>query len=144
MLPTRLLLLQGHKVYLEIITSKLKRCTTFLQYTTPYSQNVSSYLAFIRVVLEAVSSFLIYNTLIEIITYQNSVVELHSGGIFKEVLKSGRECQQIIRDPSFSHLREGVIHQPSIQTSNKSTCVKAYAKWLQMDLHIYGLHSYVS
>lgn len=72
------------------------------------------------------------------------MVELHSCGIFKEVLKGGRECQQIIRDPSLSHLREGVIHQPSIQTGNKSTCVEAYVKWLQMDLHMYRLQSYIS
>lgn len=54
------------------------------------------------------------------------MVKLHSCRIFKEILEGRRECQQIIRDPSFSHLREGVIYQPSIQTSNKSTCVKAY------------------
>lgn len=55
-----------------------------------------------------------------IMTYQDSVVKLYCCGIFKEVLESGRESQQIIWDPSISHLREGVIHQPSIQTSNKS------------------------
>lgn len=59
---------------------------------------------------------------LEINKYQNSVVKLHSCRIFKEVLEGGGECQEIIRDPSFSHLREGVVHQPSIQTSNKSTC----------------------
>lgn len=73
---------------------------------------------------------------LEIITYQNSVIKLHSRGIFKYVFEGGRECQQIIRDPSISHLREGVIHQPSIQTSNKSACVKAFVKWLQICIHI--------
>lgn len=58
------------------------------------------------------------------------MVKLHSCRIFKEVLHSRRESQQIIRNPSFSHLREGVIHQPSIQTGNKSTCVKAFVKLL--------------
>lgn len=77
--------------------------------------------------------------------YQNSVVELHSCGIFKEILEGGRERQQVIRYPSFSHLREGVIYQPSIQASNKSTCVKAYIGYIFIDLNSlqhYILHIY--
>lgn len=62
-----------------------------------------------------------------IIAYQNSMIKLHSGGIFEEILEGRREGQQIIRNPSICHLREGVINKPSIQTSDKGTCVKVHA-----------------
>lgn len=52
------------------------------------------------------------------------MVKLHSCGVFKEIFEGRRESQQIIWDPSLSHLREGIIYQASIQTSNKSTCVR--------------------
>lgn len=52
------------------------------------------------------------------------MIELHGCGIFKEIFEGGREGQQIIWDPLIAHLREGVIHQPGVQPSNKSTCVK--------------------
>lgn len=50
----------------------------------------------------------------ETLTYQNPVVKLHSCWIFKNVFKGWREGEQIVRDPAFSHLWEGVINQPSI------------------------------
>lgn len=55
-------------------------------------------------------------------SHQYSVVKLHGGGVFKEVLEGGREGQQIVRNPFVCHLGEGVIHQPSVQPSNKCTC----------------------
>lgn len=53
------------------------------------------------------------------------MVKLHSRGIFKDILEGWGESQQIVRDPPLSHFREGVVHQTSIQTSNKSTYLKA-------------------
>lgn len=63
------------------------------------------------------------------------MVKLNSCGIFKEVFEARREGKKIIRNPSVSHLGEGVIHQPSIQTSNKRSCEKAFAQSLQIYLH---------
>lgn len=58
--------------------------------------------------------------------YQNPVVKLNSGRIFKKVFECGGEGKQIIRDPSVSHLGERVINQSSIQTSYKSTWNKRF------------------
>ena len=55
-------------------------------------------------------------------TYQYPVVKLNCSRILKDVFDAGGECQQVIRDPTLSHLWEGVVHKTSIQASNKGPC----------------------
>lgn len=51
---------------------------------------------------------------------QNPVIKLHRGGILKNILQERREGKEILWDPRFSHLGEGVINKASIQPCHKS------------------------
>ena len=56
------------------------------------------------------------------LTYQASVDKLDGGRVLKEVLPFWFLCHEILRNPPVCHLREWVVHKPSIKPSHKCTC----------------------
>lgn len=55
-------------------------------------------------------------------TYQDPVIKLYSCRILKDISQHRGEGKEIIWDPSFPHLREGIVHKTSIQPCYKGTC----------------------
>jgi len=51
------------------------------------------------------------------------VIKLHHGGILENIPQERGEGKEILWDPRFSHLGEGVVNKSSIQPCHKSPWV---------------------
>lgn len=63
-------------------------------------------------------------------SYQKPVIKLNHSRILKNILQDGREGQEVLWDPRFSHFGEGVVNEPSIQPCHKSPCMARYTELL--------------